>query len=119
MMPNHSNKKADKTSRDLSEILSRVDQLPVLDNRSPDEIVGCDENGIPATVTPPTSAAPAQYATDSVEDSDMEDWRKTFGQKIPAVVKEFLEYRHREWELGMEADLKARKEARAERTRKP
>jgi hypothetical protein len=49
----------------------------------------------------------------------MEDWRKAFGDKIPAAVKEFLEYRHREWELGMEADLKARQEAGAEGSQKP
>lgn len=31
----------------LREILHRVDQLPVLDPRSPDEIIGYDENGLP------------------------------------------------------------------------
>lgn len=31
----------------LEEILRRVDQLPILDQRSPDEIVGYDENGLP------------------------------------------------------------------------
>ena len=31
----------------LREILGRVDRLPVLDSRSPDEIVGYDENGLP------------------------------------------------------------------------
>ena len=31
----------------LREILHRVDQLPVLDSRSPDEIIGYDENGLP------------------------------------------------------------------------
>jgi len=31
----------------LREILRRVDQLPILDSRSPDEIVGYDENGLP------------------------------------------------------------------------
>jgi antitoxin VapB len=31
----------------LRDILRRVDQLPVLDPRSPDEIVGYDENGLP------------------------------------------------------------------------
>jgi antitoxin VapB len=31
----------------LAEILRRVDRLPVLDPRSPDEIVGYDENGLP------------------------------------------------------------------------
>ncbi len=34
------------------------------------------------------------------------------------VVEDFLKYRHREWELGMENDLKADEEARAKQTRK-
>jgi len=31
----------------LEEILQRVDRLPVLDSRSPDEILGYDEHGLP------------------------------------------------------------------------
>jgi antitoxin VapB len=31
----------------LEEILHRVDRLPVLDPRTPDEIVGYDEHGLP------------------------------------------------------------------------
>jgi antitoxin VapB len=31
----------------LEEILRRVDQLPVLDPRTPDEILGYDEHGLP------------------------------------------------------------------------
>lgn len=31
----------------LQDILRRVDQLPVLDAREPDEIVGYDEHGLP------------------------------------------------------------------------
>jgi antitoxin VapB len=31
----------------LEEILRRVDQLPVLDSRTPDEILDYDENGLP------------------------------------------------------------------------
>lgn len=34
-------------SSQLEEILQRVDRLPVLDPRSPDEILGYDENGLP------------------------------------------------------------------------
>ena len=34
-------------AKQLQEILRRVDQLPVLDSRSPEEIVGYDENGLP------------------------------------------------------------------------
>lgn len=31
----------------LEDILRRVDQLPVVDSRNPDEIVGYDEHGLP------------------------------------------------------------------------
>ena len=31
----------------LEEILHRVDRLPVLDSRTPDEILGYDEHGLP------------------------------------------------------------------------
>jgi antitoxin VapB len=31
----------------LDEILRRVDQLPILDARTPDEIIGYDEHGLP------------------------------------------------------------------------
>lgn len=31
----------------LKEILARVDRLPVLDTRTPDEILGYDEHGLP------------------------------------------------------------------------
>jgi antitoxin VapB len=31
----------------LGEILQRVDRLPVLDSRTPDEIIGYDQNGLP------------------------------------------------------------------------
>jgi antitoxin VapB len=31
----------------LDDILRRVDQLPVLDSRTPDEILGYDEHGLP------------------------------------------------------------------------
>jgi antitoxin VapB len=34
--------------RKLEEIAKRFDELPVLDDREPDEIVGYDENGLPA-----------------------------------------------------------------------
>ena len=32
----------------VDDILRRVDQLPILDDRSADEIVGYDENGLPS-----------------------------------------------------------------------
>lgn len=31
----------------LEEILHRIDQLPVLDSRTPEEIIGYDEHGLP------------------------------------------------------------------------
>jgi antitoxin VapB len=31
----------------IDEILARVDQLPILDSRTPDEILNYDENGLP------------------------------------------------------------------------
>jgi antitoxin VapB len=34
-------------ARQLEEILQRVDRLPILDSRTPDEIIGYDENGLP------------------------------------------------------------------------
>jgi antitoxin VapB len=34
-------------STQLEDILRRVDQLPTLDSRTPDEIVGYDEHGLP------------------------------------------------------------------------
>jgi antitoxin (DNA-binding transcriptional repressor) of toxin-antitoxin stability system len=36
-----------KLMRDLEKILRRVDRLPVLDDRSPDEIIGYDKDGLP------------------------------------------------------------------------
>ena len=115
--------KADRFDNNLDEelekILNRIDQLPELDNRSPEEIVGYDENGLPTSLTPSTWDAPARDTTDSLKDPDMEDWREAFGNDIPSAVKEFLEYRHREWELGMEADLKARYDAAPKRAKLP
>ncbi len=34
--------------RDIDEILARVHALPELDNRTADEIIGYDENGLPS-----------------------------------------------------------------------
>lgn len=33
--------------RTLEEVLAHIDSLPVVDDRSPDEIIGYDENGLP------------------------------------------------------------------------
>jgi len=115
-MADHSDTNADG---ELERILNRVDQLPVRDNRSPEEIIDYDGTGLPAPLTPSTPPVAVRDTTDSSEYPDMEDWRKAFGDNIPPAVKEFLQYRHREWELGMEPDLKARQEARAARAQKP
>jgi hypothetical protein len=58
-MSDHLDRNADKTTRELEQILNRVDQLPVLDDRSPDEIIGYDENGLPsseASSIPPSAS---------------------------------------------------------------
>lgn len=34
-------------SKDINEIVERLNQLPVQDDRSPDEIIGYDEHGLP------------------------------------------------------------------------
>jgi antitoxin (DNA-binding transcriptional repressor) of toxin-antitoxin stability system len=36
-----------KLKRAIDKILRRVDRLPVLDDRSPDELIGYDEDGLP------------------------------------------------------------------------
>ncbi|HXM65467.1 MAG TPA: hypothetical protein VN911_01965 [Candidatus Acidoferrum sp.] len=106
-------------NEDLAAILRRVDDLPVVDSRSLEEIVGYDDNGVPAEERPRAGAS-ARAQAESVEILDFEVWRKKwFGDEIPHAVKDFLQYRHREWELGMEADLKVGQEKRTERTRKP
>lgn len=40
----------DKEARlaQINEILDRAARLPILDNRTPDEIIGYDENGLPS-----------------------------------------------------------------------
>lgn len=37
----------EKMRIDIDDILRRVDLLPILDDRTPDEIIGYDESGIP------------------------------------------------------------------------
>lgn len=99
-MPKQPIKKSDKTRRNLDETLCRVDQPPELDNRSPDEIVGRGGERHPTSAILPTPVADGQHAEDSIEDPDIEDWRKALGDKVPNAVKEFLQYRHRKWEWG-------------------
>jgi antitoxin VapB len=40
-------RKSQLLTSQLDDILRRVDQLPILDSRSPDEILGYDEHGLP------------------------------------------------------------------------
>jgi hypothetical protein len=58
-------KKKAKQKAEIDKILARVDRLPILDFRSEDEILGYDENGLPASTAPDTSITPAQDAPDS------------------------------------------------------
>ena len=47
-MVNGDNKaEREKMRIDIDELLKRVDLLPMLDDRTPDEIIGYNENGIP------------------------------------------------------------------------
>jgi hypothetical protein len=40
-------KQPESTKSEIDEILRRVDSLPTLDSRRPDEILGYDERGLP------------------------------------------------------------------------
>jgi len=40
-------RRSDVVLEQLEEMLRRVDQLPVLDSRSPDQILGYDDHGLP------------------------------------------------------------------------
>jgi hypothetical protein len=44
----HAPKAPDERLRALQEIARRFDELPVLDDREPDEIIGYDEDGLPS-----------------------------------------------------------------------
>lgn len=41
-------KRKQETKTDIDDILRRVDSMPIFDPPSPDEIIGYDENGLPA-----------------------------------------------------------------------
>lgn len=77
-MAQRSDKTADQTRQELNEILNRVDQLPALDNRPADEILGQDQEQI---------ASEAEVSA-----------RQTVGRRVSNAVEEFLKYRHRDWE---------------------
>jgi antitoxin VapB len=42
------NRSRDAVRKEIDKILARVDALPDLDTRTPDEIIGYDENGLPS-----------------------------------------------------------------------
>ncbi len=48
---------------------------------------------------------------------DFADWEKKIlgDPKSRAIIEDFLKYRHREWELQMEADLESRAKERDRR----
>jgi hypothetical protein len=54
------------------------------------------------------------------EDLSFAAWRKKwFGDEIPSAVKDFLEYRHREWELALETAPPLPEKTRARRPDDP
>jgi hypothetical protein len=86
----------DQSVKDIAEILRRVDCLPETDDRTPEEIIGYDENGLPAS-SATVSHSPQRESTE--RDHELQ---QSFVRDIPAAVKFFLEHRHREWELENE-----------------
>ena len=44
---NQERPEAEERRRSIEEVLERLRRLPVLDDRSPDEIIGYDEHGLP------------------------------------------------------------------------
>lgn len=120
MAPQSSKKKRKKT-HELKKILSRVDKLPVLDNRSPEEIIGYDESGVPSCDPSPKPAAPPGGEPDSWEPFDFAAHKKRIlaDPASRAVIEDFLKNRHREWELDPETDPPSRsKRGRARAPRK-
>jgi hypothetical protein len=71
---------------DLDDMLRRVDSLLTLDPGSPNEILGCDDDGLPT----------------GTERAKLPDFgaraREILGDRI---LGDFLKYRHREWEENL------------------
>ncbi|MGD0268519.1 MAG: type II toxin-antitoxin system VapB family antitoxin [Candidatus Sulfotelmatobacter sp.] len=44
----NSNRRSQALAAQIDDILKRVDEMPDLDARTPDEIIGYDENGLPS-----------------------------------------------------------------------
>ena len=96
MASNRRKKRNQRRRIKVNDILERVDTLPILDPRSADEVVGYDEQGLPAQRD--VRAVP----TDSAGENgfDFEAYRKEVlnDPKAREVIELFLKYRHREWE---------------------
>src|ERR1700741_720217 len=80
----------------VNDVLSRVDALPILDPRSPDELVGYDEHGLPAQrevrAVPTDSAGAHGFGFEG-------DGAKVLSDpKARDLIGSFLTYRHRDWE---------------------
>jgi hypothetical protein len=96
MTDDRKQKEQTKPKKELDDILRRVDSLPVLDPRSPDEIIGYDKDGL-AT----------QCGTGSAENTfDFDAYRKKVlaDPKAEEAIEFFLKHRHREWEENLCAD---------------
>ena len=111
-MKKPSESKTNARTTGLRRVLGRVDQLPIIDGRTPEEIIGYDGNGLPSHST---TCQPAS-SQNTANEPDMEEWRRSFGRSIPQDVKDFLEYRHREWELSSQSEPPR---ARRQGNRKP
>jgi hypothetical protein len=95
-------------------------QTPILDHRNPDQIIGYDESGLRSSDPKPKPTDIARGEAGAWEPFDFADRKKKVlhNPASRALIEDFLKNRHRAWELEMEADLKARQEAKAGRTQK-
>ena len=69
-------KKMRPENKKIDAILRRVDRLPVLDPRTPDEIVGYDEDGLPQSETPKGAVDPTVPDQPAVKYPDFAARRK-------------------------------------------
>jgi len=98
-MAHCSDKTADQTPPEVNDILKRVADLPALDNRSPEEIIGYDENGAPSQPEMQPDCASAQAEELPAKYPDFAARRKKiFGDRVVDAVEDFLKHRHRDWE---------------------
>jgi hypothetical protein len=118
-MAERAKKRQRKQRKDLDEILRRVDELPVVDDRQPDDIIGYDEIGAPTTEAHVHPSVPSQDSP--AEPFDFGAWKKKVmdNPASRAVIEEFLEYRHREWELAIEKPQSRRAKGARKLARRP